>query len=341
MTAKPVDAVLADYLAGKRVDIQKTLKKLPADVDAVMAARVVVKLMERTFWLGRWCKQVPAPVIRAVLAADAPGPTHLFLRLAVPAELDDAALVAAWQRALGALLDLDTTYAWGSKQRRAKIVALARDPHVLPAIQGTVAHSEDVQLDMLAVLAADGSTASYDALVTHIGDACESRDHRVDLLAQLRTHATRTPALDALFAELDEALDDRNAASPALALGPVIGIGKVSTLFFGVALGSRQKNSNRVPWVQGSIHVDSRTTSWFRVAVSTVDPDGGGKSTRFGGTGDDLHDGLKLGRCQPAELPRWLAATAQKLEIEWEEHNVWNSNLRGAKRERILQWLAG
>ena len=335
------DAALAAYLAGNRVDIQKTLKKLPADVDPALAARVVVKLMERTFWLGRWCKQVPPAVIRAVLAADAPGPAHLFLRLAVPGDLDDAALVAAWQRALGALLDLDTTYAWGSKQRRAKIAGLARDPHLLAAIQGTVAHSEDVQLDMLAVLVADGSAASYDALVTHIGDACASRDHRVDLLAQLRTHATRTPALDALFTELDEALDDRNAASPALALGPVIGIGKVSTLFFGVRIGSQRKNSNNVPWVQGSIDVDSRTASWFRVWVSTVEPDARGKSTSFGGTGGDMRDELKLGRCQPAELPHWLAATARKLKIDWDEHHVWNSNLRGAKRKRILQWLGG
>lgn len=329
------DAVLRRYLAGDRGDISAAMRSLPANIDVALATGVVLKLMERDYWLGRLCKHVPERVIRAVLAADVPGATHLFLRLAVPL---DGNVIVAWQRALQALLDLDTTYAWGSKQRRAKIQALARDAHMLAAIQGTVAHAEHVQLDMLAVLVADGSAASYDALVAHIGAAFAAKDRRLDMLAQLRTHAVSTPALDALFAELDGALDDRNAASPALALGPVIGVGKVTTLSFHVSLASRRLTRNNVPWVQGSVSVDSRSPSWFDVSVSTVEPDGGGKGTYFSAT-EVLRDDLGLGRCDAQHTPHWLVGVAQKLDIEWAEFSVWNSNLRGAKRNLITEWL--
>jgi hypothetical protein len=93
---------------------------------------------------------------------------------------------------------------------------LAKNARVLEAIQGTVAHVKQPSDDMLAVLVADGSAASIDALVPHVG-----RDS-LELWKRLRTHAKRTPALDALFAEVEQALDDRVATSPANPLGAEI-----------------------------------------------------------------------------------------------------------------------
>jgi hypothetical protein len=330
--------VLERYLNGERGDIGPAMRSLPASIDVSLATNVVVKLLERIWFVGRMCKALPAPVIRAVLARDVPGAPHLFLRLAVSGDLPDAALQKSWRRALQALLDLDTTYAWGSKQRRAKIAGLARDAAMLAAIQGTVAHAPKVPLDMLAVLVADGSAASYDALITRIEAAFTTRDARLDVLAQLRTHATKTPELDRLFLELDGALEARNDASPALALGPVMGVGVVTTLFLSVRLSSTRVNRNRVPWIQGSIEIDSRDTCWFSVWVSTVEEDAEGRSTYFS-VSDRNRDELGLGTCEPAELPAWLARAAAKLEIEWEPLMLSPTNLRGKKRDVVTRWL--
>jgi len=51
-------------------------------------------------------------------------------------------------------------------------------------------------------------------------------------------------------------------------------------------------------------------------------------------------DQLGLGRCTPEELPAWFARAAKKLKVHWSV-TLWNSNLRGAKRERALAWMRG
>jgi hypothetical protein len=334
------EAVLRRYLADERGDIAKAMKSLPSTVDVKLVVGVVEKLIDRRFWVGRLCKKLPPRAIRAVLAAEMPHSNHLFLRNAVPADAKDSELQQRWQHALETFLDLDSSYSWGSKQKREKIAKLATDPHALAAIQATVAHSasREIGADMLAVLAADGSTASYDALVSHIDAAFTAGDHRLDMLSRLRTHAARTPALDALFAELDGALQQRNDASPALALGPIIGIGDVSLLWFDVRLSSTRITTNRVPWIQGSIGIDSRSSTWFYVWVSIVAPDDSGDSTSFTSDGPQ-RDGLALGHCEAKDLPRWLASVAAKLKIGWEPFSA-RSHLRGKKRDRIASWLA-
>ena len=333
-------AELRKYLDGDRVDdFGKVMRSLPPTIDVELAAKAVVKLMERPFHIGRMCKRIPRAVIRAVLATEVPGPTHLFLRLAVPTD-NSVKLPGRWQAALQALLDLDTEYAWGSKQKRAKFAGLAGDPVMLQALQGTVAHSESVSLAMLAVLALDGSDPSYDALITHIDVAFKAGDRRLDMLRHLQKHAARTPALDALFVEIDGAIQARNDASPALALGPVIGVGEVSSLWFSVTVGSLRRTVHNVPWIQGSVTIDSRSPSWFHASLSTVEPDfSAGKSTWF--TVAKLErDQLGIGRCDGAELPRWLANAAAHLDVEW-TFTITQSSLRGAKRERALAWLRG
>lgn len=331
------EAVLRRYLEGGPGDVGPAMRSVPATIDVALATDVVVKLMGRVWGLGRQCKTVPAKVIRAVLAREVSGATHLFLRLAVPLDAGDKRLCTAWERALQTLLDLDTTYAWGSKQRKAKIRAVANDPVMLAAVQGTVAHAAEVPADMLAVLVADGSAASYDALVAHIDAAFEAGDGRLEMLRRLQTHASATPELQRLFADLDGALEARNDASPALALGPILGIGTVSTLAFSVRLSSRRLTSTRVPLVQGDIDVDSRSQTWFRVWITTLD--GTGRATDFTAT-EIRRDTFNVGRCAPHELPAWLVRVADKLGIAWEPFAVSQSNLRGKKREAVAAWLA-
>lgn len=334
-------AELTKVLAGERIaDLGKTMRSLPAGIDAALVAKVVLMMIDRPFGLGRTCKQIPPRAIQEVLATETPGPNHLFLRLAVPTDLPAPLLSTRWAAALQALLDLDTEYAWGSRRKRAKFAKLAGDPIMLPAIQGTVAGSPEVSLAMLAVLAVDGSDTSYDALVSHIDTAFKAGDRRLDMLRHLRTHAAHTPALDALFAEIDGAIRARNDASPALALGPIIGVGAVKALWFTVSLASTRRTRNRVPWIQGGLAIDSRSKAWFSASLSTVEPDfSAGKSTRFDATELQL-DQLGLGRCDPAALPRWLADAAARLDITW-DFTIARSSLRGAKRDRVLAWLRG
>jgi hypothetical protein len=329
--------VLTRYLANEHVEtLGAAMRSLPATIDVELVANVVVQMTRRTHIIGKQCKAIPAGVIRNVLAREVPGAMHLFVRLAVPAELDDEQLCKAWQRALDTLLDLDTSYGWGSKQRKVKIAAVAADAAMLAAVQGTVAHAATVPVDMLAVLAADGGAASYDALVTHIDAAFTAGDSRLDMLRRLRTHAAATPALARLFADIDGALAARNDASPALALGPIIGIGEVSMLAFSVRLSSTRTTDTHVPWAQGSIDVDSRDQIWLRVWLGTLD--GRHLVTSFTSAGPE-RDGLELGPCAPADLPAWLAHAAETLDLEWEPFEVSQSNLRGKKRDLVARWL--
>ena len=285
--------------------------------------------------VGRWGKTLPPHVIRAVLAAHSEGPNHLFLRLAVDDAGDDKQLVRSWQRALQAVVDCNQYDSWGSKTRRDRTRALAKNARILAAIQGTVAHLKEPSSDMLAVLVADGSAASIDALVAHV-----SPDN-LDLWKRLRTHAKRTPALDALFAEVDGGLVDRNATSPALALGPVIGLGRVETLWFDASINSSEGTGGGVPRVQCHVHVDSRDARWFTVSLTdlgrnTVDD---WRHTNF--DHEKLSDNsAKLGRCEPREVPAWLRKAAGKLGIAWSAAHV-RGGVRGAKRDLVASWLAG
>jgi len=110
-----------------------------------------------------------------------PGSTHLFLRLAIPAEAKAAQLGCAWRHAVAAVLVLgDTTHPWDSDARRGQLAELARAPALLQAIQGVVANLPAASLDMLA---ADGGDASVDALMhaATIGQASCTRSGKGEL----------------------------------------------------------------------------------------------------------------------------------------------------------------
>ncbi len=297
----------------------------------------LLELMDKPFWLGKACKGTEPSVIRSVLGIKHTTSWHLFLKLAVPLDVTDAALVTTWKRALDAVLGLQADYAWGSKQKKAKLAAAAADPVMLAAVQGTVAHAEDARIDLLAVLVIDASKESLDALVGHFERAVEANDRRLDRLKMLRKHARSTPALDALFAEVDGKLDARAAASPGLALGSMIGI-DAEVLWFRVSFGSQELTGGNVSRVQGNVNVDSRSPTWLSVSISRLDAGFNFTSTYLSDKGVQRDD-LELGGCEVAHLPAWLGAAAAKLKIQWNDEPRISSNLRGKRRDRVLEWL--
>ncbi|MEO8700347.1 MAG: hypothetical protein ABI867_09900 [Kofleriaceae bacterium] len=333
------NAALADFLAGKPVDIGQTLGTLPAGADVELAVMAVMRLVDHPHHLAASCAVLPVAVIRGVLADSQPSSSHLFLRLAVP--LDEPAKIRrAWKAAVTALRDLyDSKDAWESGKRAKLAAKLARDPRVLAGLQGLVANAAatDVTLEMLAVLAIDGSDTSVDALIPHLDPALGARTARLERLAQLRTCAKRTPALDTLFAEVDSAVVEYRKSSPALALATAIGgLGSLDVLWFQFMLMSVEATP-RIPRVQGNVRIDSRETPWFTVWVSRVHDSTErtrDRETRF----DDTHvveDALEIGSCTASDLPAWLAVTAKRLYIEWQPFLVRTS----ADAKRLGAWL--
>ncbi len=316
----------------------EVLDRLPDDVDPELAAEAALSLIgpnRTSSWLfARCCGRLPAPVIRAVLtrfAQRVPKSAHgIFLTEAVP---DGPGLTDAWKTALGALLDMQTEYAWGSKQRRAKLKALSESPRFLPAIQAAVVGSDEALIDMLAVLAADGSEASIDALLPRFVRAQKDRSQLLDQLARVKTHAAKTPAMEAMLASVMEGLQERNENSPALAFARTIGL-EVRKLNVVISLCSAELSANRVPVFQGSLHVDSTRPDWISVHLHRFDR-GGIHVVGTSFTHEKLvRDELGLGRCEPAELPAWVERARQKLGISWAALS------RGTKaRDHVARWL--
>lgn len=278
--------------------------------------------------------------IRAFLGLESPYADHTFLRLLVSPELADRELVDRFAHAYKLIRKL-VAHAWGSPQKRRNLEALAADPVALAAIQGAAARGADVPMEMLAVLVMDGSAASVDALVPHFDPALVAADDRLDRLKSLNKFAGTSPAIQAIFAEVTSTLDARQATSPALALGPIIGIGAVTSLSFDVRIGSKELNRSRVPWIQGSIDVDSRNATWFSVWLGRVDSMSLGGQTRehFDMRNDVLRaDTIGLGPVTPAEVPAWLKRAAKTLDYTLELGTP-RTNLRGKKRERLVSWL--
>jgi hypothetical protein len=352
-----LEALLAAPL--KDWPLFKQLLRTPSpEVETDALVRALLGIVGQSFTLGRNCKLLPARLIRALL--DEPLPPRrpawvaerectcllrnlIFLKQAVPRTLDDAGLELAWQAGLQALLDLQTTYAWGSKQRRAKIAGVAREPRLLEGVQAAAVAVESTAAlgaDFLAVLAADGSEASADALLPHFHRAITDGSG-LDLLQRLRTHAAATAANQSMLATVAERLGERSATSPVLALAPQLGLAdKPRELWFTVYFGSAQRQHNEVPRFQGHVVIDSRSKRWLSVHITG--PVVEQRNTSF--DNEQLWcDTLQLGGGVLEDLPSYLARAAEKLGTEWNwgEAHVFRSSLRGNKRAAAISWLRG
>ncbi|GMU61094.1 MAG: hypothetical protein AMXMBFR34_28570 [Myxococcaceae bacterium] len=335
----------------RRGALLDTLQRLPDDVDPHLAAGAALSLVASHEYHPAWvfarrCRKLPPPVLRALLEK-LPSLTPrrwwaVFLLEAVRDGGDDAALTGAFLTALDALLDVQTTYAWGSKQRRAKLKALASSPRFLPAIQAAVVGDERAPLDLLAVLAADGSEASVDALVPCFSRAHQERSGLLDWLERLKTHAAKTQAMDTLLASVRARLQERNDTSPALDFARSLGL-DVAKLSVRVSLGSTALTAGHVPRVQGSVTLDSTSATWLSVHLAVLDGPTGTVSGGTSFTNEKLWgDQLELGGCDAAGLPRWLARAQKRLGITWSQPPSFvGGTLRGKKRDAFVAWLFG
>ena len=323
---------------------QAALKSLPEDVDVGLAAQVLGDQFadSRSVWgVARIHKKLPEPVIRALLQRleGVVSPASIFVRafLAGTTELADA-----WEQAMYRLLSLDTTYAWGSKQKRAKLEALAAEPKVVEALQASVVTTETMRMDALAVLAIDASEASVDALMPHFERAAREKDQKLDRLLALKKYASPTPAMTAMLARVDAMVGERNSASPALEFAASIGLGAMEKFWFDLFLASDAVNANGVPQFQGGLHFDSGQLHWFSCHLSEVQPASlKFEGSRFGTKGVQS-DALKLGACEPDRVPIWLEGAARKLRCQWNfEYGRPRTNLRGKKRDQMMAWLRG
>lgn len=328
----------AEKALRERVWAGDPLKRLPEDVDAQLAADVVLESFASRVWgFARRCQQIPPSVIREVLrrldAEQAADPIKVFLREYVRVS-QGRPVREVWKEALLALLDLDSEYAWGSKQKKAKFSALAARPSIVAAMQAAVVVTAKPPLAMLAVLAAEGGETSADALLSIFaqGGVADTR------LTHLETHAAKTPAMAALLESAESRAVAKSKASPAIAFAKEhLGL-ELDALSVHVTVNSVELNRNHVPRFQGSFDIDSSWDQFWAVSITEVVSSG----TRFPGTyvrmGDVVRDELKLGVCQLVEAPRWLAAAAKKLGVTWNV-SVSRSSLRGKKRELVVAWL--
>ncbi len=324
----------------------EALRRLPDDVDPELVAGIVLDAARQANWWGfaRACRRLPEPVVRRVLAGLETSSSSLsvFVRESIRLRAADASLASTWDDTLGALLDLDCSYAWGSKQRRDKLAKLAGDRRFLGACQAASSGCELASLPMLAVLAVDGSDTSIDALMPQFVHATESKGTRLDRLERLRTHARDTPAMRAMLREIEELLGARKASSPALALAGPIGLGSLEELWFHAYFFSAEDATASITRFQANVDVDSRRDRWFAVHihVSTQQMPGEPPEGISFELGKVHRDTFGIGPCAPEELPTWLSRLARDRGFAWDFQQAgMRTGLRGKKRDAVLGWL--
>lgn len=309
------------------------LRKVTDAVDAEVVADAVLALWGArptpSMWrVARSCQQLPPRAVEAVLRRlrDVPQRGYAVFVL-------EGARVTSWRDTLRGYLDLSTQHAWGSKESRERVKRHAVGP-LLPAIQAATVAGGEVPLKFHAVLASDASDASLDALLASFSAAAEQQSDRLARLRKLKTHAAATDEMHGFFEAVERGIDRRAASSGVMAFAQSLGLdGK--GLKVRVTLRSTVKQN--VPMYQGSVAIDATSARWFHVSLSRVSF-AGSTSTHF--TTDSASDALNVGRCEPHDLPAWLAKTQDTLRIRWATPSFYGS-LRGKKRQAFIDWLFG
>ena len=249
----------------------------------------------------------------------------VFLQSAV----DEAALQRTWRDAVNALKIFGSLYPWGSKQKREKLRAIAQAPRLLAATQAAAGTGREVPDEYLAVLVLDGSDESVDALLPHF-DRAMKNPARLDSLERLARYAKKTPALDALLAQVDAKLAQRKSGSPVLELADELGIASGDRFRVSVQLHGGKR-------MQLDLSLDSAKPEHFSVWVQAGEL-GALELTHFDGHGVQRDD-LALGSCELRELPAWLTRAEKKLKLKWGREEALTSYLRGKRLEVFLRWL--
>ena len=280
---------------------------------------------------ARSTEALPADAIRRVLDAlrrERPtDPCVHFLHVAV----DATALQPTWRAAVNALKQCQAESSWGSKEKREKLSAIAKDPALLAAVQSAAVACTQVPLEFLAILVLDGGDASTDAVLPHFDRAMKD-PVTLDALARLSTFTKGKPAFAAMMRTVDERTKQRTERSAVLALADQLGI--ASGTRFRVQV--RMEGTPRAN-VWCDVQLDSASAQDFVVWLST----GVGKEaslTHFATSGL-VRDDLELGACAPKDLPAWLARAETELGLRWNRTTARASFLRGQRLDTFLAWL--
>lgn len=252
-------------------------------------------------------------------------PASLFIRAA----FDEAAPRASWKFAVNALKTIEAQGSWGSKVKRTRLTAVAREPRVLAGAQAAAVGAARVPAEYLAVLAIDGSDASIDALIPHF-DAARKDPTRLDELSQLSIFAKDTPALKQLIARAKEQLDVRSNTGPSLQLARELGIagqGRFRVHVRGAGAPDDETSFDLL--------LDSESPDDFRIYVYLK-----GRRTTFS-AGHLREDDLNAGRCELPALPKWLADRQTSLATRWNQETIWTAYLKGKRLQIFLDWLLG
>jgi hypothetical protein len=245
------------------------LHGLPDDVDVELVMGPLRRALprdgvhdpHRTALPGYFTK-LPLSVLRACVAELArqknPPPLSRYLLGFVSGAED---LQAAWRAAVETLPLLSSTRKWGGRPHKQEIRLLAAQPQLVDALRGAVVVGDDLPNSWRAVLVAEGSEASVDALLPTIDRAFREGGRLLQEIDALRPFS-ESPSMLALFDENARRLQEQRDNSPARRLAALIGLGKQKRVRFAVALESTQETLG-MPAARGYLRVDSNEARWF------------------------------------------------------------------------------
>lgn len=245
----------------------------------------------------------------------------VFLRVAVD-DTTDEALLATWRTAVNALKVFESQYAWGSKEKAAKLMELRKNERLVEAARAAAVGSTLVPLELLAVLALEGSEMSADAMLPHVERALKD-EAQLEPLSRLSRYAAKTKAMTSLMALIDGRLNAARTSAPANDLAKALGIASGNRFRVEVRVAG---TGNRFFWI--SIDSD-RPGPAFCGGV-------GGERTST-----QLHHEDGSTECSLVELPAYLRQAAKKLDTTWEFRNASTRHLRGKRLATFLAWLEG
>lgn len=245
----------------------------------------------------------------------------VFLRVAVD-DTTDEALLATWRTAVNALKVFESQYAWGSKEKAAKVMELRKNERLVEAARAAAVGSTVVPLELLAVLALEGSEMSADAMLPHVERALKD-EAQLEPLSRLSRYAAKTKAMTSLMALIDGRLNAARTSAPANDLAKALGIASGNRFRVEVRVAG---TGNRFFWI--SIDSD-RPGPAFCGGV-------GGERTST-----QLHHEDGSTECSLVELPAYLRQAAKKLDTTWEFRNASTRHLRGKRLATFLAWLEG
>ena len=260
---------------------------------------------------------------KAATLANRKAAASIFLRAAVD-DANDETLLTTWRAAVNALKVFESQYAWGSKEKAARLKDVQSDARLVEASRAAAVGSESVPLELLAVLSLDGSEASADALLPHVERAL-SDEAQLEPLSRLQRYAAKTKAMTSLMTLITNRLEAARTASPVMELAKSLGL----------ASGPRFRVDVRVAGDGNTgftLSLDSaRPGAAFRGWVDT------GQRTKHRML--NLEDGGTV--CALSELPTWLQSAAKDLGTSWKFETASAQHLRGPRLKAFLSWLKG